>query len=157
MWCAHHKMYKWGRAVMDSLCRVRPSVRPSIFIIVSALKILYQSSNLAEMFTATRECAEPMLSMCQLKVKVKIKGQISNNQILDIMSCLLCKSYTNWKIDKVMPLFKSSNLHIKYQILDNMSCPLYKSYTNGIIFFKLYSNVQISKVMCRTHVTFVPA
>jgi len=39
-----------------------------------------------------------MLPMCQLKVKVTIEAQISNNQILDIMSFLLCKSYTNWKI-----------------------------------------------------------
>ena len=38
-----------------------------------------------------------------------------------------------------------------------MLCPLYKSYTNGIIFFKLYSNVQLNKVICRTHVTIVPA
>jgi len=51
------------------------------------------SSNLAEMFTSTRGWAEPMLSMCQLKVT--IEGQISSNQILDIMSCPLCKSYTN--------------------------------------------------------------
>jgi len=36
-----------------------------------------------------------MLPMCQLKAKVTIEGQISNNQILDIMSCPLCKSYTN--------------------------------------------------------------
>jgi len=40
----------------------------------------------------------PILPMCQLKVKVIIEGQILNNQILDIMSCPLCKSYTNWKI-----------------------------------------------------------
>jgi hypothetical protein len=56
------------------------------------------SSILAQMFTSTRECAELMLPMCQLKVKVKIEGQISNNKILDSMSCPLCKSYTNWKI-----------------------------------------------------------
>jgi len=36
--------------------------------------------------------------MCQLKVKVTIEGQMSNNQILDIMSCPLCKSYTYWNI-----------------------------------------------------------
>jgi hypothetical protein len=53
------------------------------------------SSNLAQMLTSRRGCAEPMLPMCQLKVKVTIEGQISNNQILDSMSCLLCKSYTN--------------------------------------------------------------
>jgi len=38
------------------------------------------------------------LPMCQLKVKVTIEGQISNNQILDSMSCPLCTSYTKWKI-----------------------------------------------------------
>jgi len=37
------------------------------------------SSNLAEMFTSTRGCAEPMLPLCQLKVQVTIEGQISNN------------------------------------------------------------------------------
>jgi len=35
--------------------------------------------------------------MCQLKVKVTVKGQITNKQILDIMFCLLCKSYKNGK------------------------------------------------------------
>jgi len=35
--------------------------------------------------------------MCQPKVKVTVKGQIFNKQILDIMFCLLCKSYTNGK------------------------------------------------------------
>ena len=35
--------------------------------------------------------------MCQLKVKVTVKGQILNKQILDIMFCLLFKSYTNGK------------------------------------------------------------
>jgi hypothetical protein len=34
------------------------------------------SSNLAQMFTSTWGCAEPMLPMCQLKVKVTIEGQI---------------------------------------------------------------------------------
>jgi len=55
------------------------------------------SSNLNDTFTSTRGCAEPMLSMCQLKVKVTVKGKILNKQILDIMFCLLCKSYTNGK------------------------------------------------------------
>jgi len=40
------------------------------------------------------ECAEPMLPICMLKVKVTIEGQISNNQILDNMSFPPCKSYT---------------------------------------------------------------
>jgi len=39
------------------------------------------SSNLAEMFTSTRGCATPMLTMCQLKIKVTIEGQIKKNQI----------------------------------------------------------------------------
>jgi len=53
--------------------------------------------NLNDTFTSTRGCAEPILSMCQLKVKVTGKGKILNKQILDIMFCLLCKSYTNGK------------------------------------------------------------
>ena len=44
-------------------------------------------SNLNGTFTSIRECAESMLLMCQLKVKVTVKGQIFNKQILDIMSC----------------------------------------------------------------------
>jgi len=54
-------------------------------------------SNLNDSFTSTRGCAEPMFFMCQLKVKVTVKGQILNKQILDILFCLLCKSYTNGK------------------------------------------------------------
>jgi len=111
-----------GGAIMDSLYRVRPSVRLHYRVrSINTILIEGFSSNLAEMFTSTRVCAEPRLPVWQLKVKVTIDGQISNNQILD-----------------------------------NMSCPLYKSYTNGIIYFKLYSNVQLNKVMCRTNVTFVP-
>ena len=52
-------------------------------------------SKLNDTFTSTRGCAEPMLSMCQLKAKVTVIGKIFNKQILDIMFCLLCKSYTN--------------------------------------------------------------
>jgi len=43
-------------------------------------------------------CAEPMLPMCQLKVKVRVKGQILNKQILDIMSCPLYKPYTDGRV-----------------------------------------------------------
>jgi len=67
-------------------------------------------SNLNDTFTSTRGCAEPM---CQLKVKVTVKGQIFNN-----------KYYTLCMI-------------LNKQILDIMSCPLYKPYTNGRISFKL--------------------
>jgi len=55
-------------------------------------------SNLNDTFTSTRGCAEPMLSMCQLKVKVTVKSQIFNKQILHIMSCPLYNSYTNGRI-----------------------------------------------------------
>jgi len=89
----HHKMWGVG-AIMDSLCRVRPS--PLSCPLYKSYTNF--SSNLAKMFTSTRGCAEPMLPMCQLKVKVTFEGHISNNQILDMMSCPLCKSYTNWKI-----------------------------------------------------------
>jgi len=54
-------------------------------------------SNLNDTLTSTRGCAELMFSMCQLKVKVTVKGQILNRQILDVLFCLLCKSYTNGK------------------------------------------------------------
>jgi len=55
-------------------------------------------SNLNDTFTSTRGCAESMLSMCQLKVKVTVKGQIFNKQILHIMSCPLYNSFTNGRI-----------------------------------------------------------
>jgi len=55
-------------------------------------------SNLNDTFTSTRGCAEPMVPMCQLKVKVTVKGQIFNKQILHIMSCLLYNSCTNGRI-----------------------------------------------------------
>ena len=53
-----------GGAILDSLCRVGRSVRPSV----------------------CNSCP-----MCQLKVKVTVKGQIFNKQIFDIMSCPLYK------------------------------------------------------------------
>jgi len=38
-------------------------------------------SNLNDTFTSTIGCAEPMLSMCQLNVKVTVKCQINQNKI----------------------------------------------------------------------------
>jgi len=52
-------------------------------------------SNLNNTFTSTRGCAEPMLSMCQLKVNVTVEGQIFNKQILHILSCPLYNAFTN--------------------------------------------------------------
>ena len=55
-------------------------------------------SNFNDTLTSTRGCAEPMLPMCQLKVKVTVKAQILNKHILNIMSCPLYKPYTNGRI-----------------------------------------------------------
>jgi len=72
-----------------TLCRVR-SITP--------LPMEGFLSNLNDTFTSTRGCAEPMLPMCQIKVKVTVKGQIFNIQILHIMSCPLYNSFTNRRI-----------------------------------------------------------
>jgi len=37
-------------------------------------------SNLNDTFTSTRGCAEPMLPMCQIKLKVTVKCQINQNK-----------------------------------------------------------------------------
>ena len=74
------------------------------------------SSNLNDTFISTRGCAEPMLSMCQLKVKVTVKGQILNNQILDIMFCLLCKSYTNGKKSLILAQLPMCQFKVKVTI-----------------------------------------
>ena len=76
---------------------VGPSVRPSPIRVRSITPLLMEGfpSNLNDTFTSTRGCAEPMLPMCHLKVKVTVKGQIFNKQILHIMSCPLYNSFTN--------------------------------------------------------------
>ena len=71
-----------------TLCRVRS---------ISPLLMEGFPSNFNDTFISTRGCAEPMLPMCQLKVKVTVKCQILNKQILDFMSCPLYKPYTNEK------------------------------------------------------------
>ena len=68
----------WGGYTGFALSRpsVRPSVRPSPILVRSITPLLMEGfpSNLNDTFTSTRECAEPMLPMCQ--VKVTVKGQI---------------------------------------------------------------------------------
>jgi len=78
----------------------RRSVGPSPICVRSITPLLMEGfpSNLNDTFTSTRGCAEPMLPICKLKVKVTVKCQILNKQILDIMSCPLYKSYTNGRI-----------------------------------------------------------
>jgi len=73
----------------STLCRVR-SITP--------LLMKGFPSNLNDTFTSTRGCAEPMLPMCQLKIKVIVKCQILNKQILDFISCPLYQPYTNERI-----------------------------------------------------------
>jgi len=79
---------------------VGQSVRRSPIRVRSITPLLMEGfpSNLNDTFTSTRGCAELMLPMCQLKVKVTVKGQIFNKQILDIMSCPLYNSFTNVRI-----------------------------------------------------------
>ena len=87
-----------GRSVRLSVRpSVHPSVRPSPIRVRYITPLLMEGFllNLNDTFTSIRGCAEPMLPMCQLKVKVTVKCQILNKQILDFMSCPLYKPYTN--------------------------------------------------------------
>ena len=85
-----HPTTKWGGGY-NEFALSRPSVRLHYRVrSINPKPIEGFSSNLAAMFASSRGCAEPMLPICQLNVKVTIEGQISNNQILDIMSCPLC-------------------------------------------------------------------
>ena len=129
-------------AKLDSLCRVGRSVcRPCVSSRSrSQLKVKYLTnkdytlchvrsitpllmegfpSNLNDTFTSTRGCAEPMLPMCKLKVKVTVKGQIFNKQILHILSCPLYKPYTNGRISLVwqaLTIYKCSIVFCVVQI-----------------------------------------
>jgi len=78
----------------------RRSVGPSPIRVRSITPLLMEGfpSNLHDTFTSTRGCTEPMLPMCQLKVKVTVKGQIFHKQILHVMSCPLNNSFTNGRI-----------------------------------------------------------
>jgi len=57
-------------------------VGPSPICVRSITPLLMEGfpSNLNDTFTSTRGCAEPMLPMCQLKVKVTVKGKILKKQ-----------------------------------------------------------------------------
>jgi len=79
------------------------------------------SSNLNDTFTSSRGCAEPMLSMFQLKVNVTVKGKILNKQILDIMFCLLCKSYTNGKRSLILAQLPMCLFKVKVTIQGQLS------------------------------------
>jgi len=153
-----------GRSVRLSVGR---SVRPSPFRVRSITPLLIKGfpSNLNDTLTSTRACAEPMLPMCQLKVKVTVKVKYLTN-----------KYYTLCRVRSITPLLMEgfpSNLndtftstrgcaesmlpmcHLKVkvtvkgqifnkQILRIMSCPLYNSFTNGRISFKLEWHIHLN-------------
>jgi len=62
-----------------------------------------------------------MLSMCLFKVKFTVKGQILNKQILDIMFCLLCKSYTNGKNSSILAQLPMCQFKVKVTIEGQLS------------------------------------
>jgi len=135
-------------------------------------------SNLNDTFTSTRGCAEPMLPMCQLKVKVTVKGQIFNKQYYTLcrvrsITPLLMEGFPSNLNDTFTPtrgcaepMLPMCQLKVKVtvkgqilnkQILDIMSCPLYKPYTNGRISFKLEWHINLNYGMRRAHVVHVSA
>jgi len=61
------------------------------------------------------------LSMCQLKVKVTVKCKILNKQILDIMFCQLCKSYTNGKKYLILAQLPMCQFKVKVTIEGQLS------------------------------------
>jgi len=126
---------------------------------------------------STRLCAEPMLSLCLLKVKVTLEGQNWHRKCSKILTCTwlfvklaqvfawnlkdiwritskICRSsfITLYCILTKLCPFLSLLIYLQ-SILDKMSGPLYKFYTNERIFFKLESNVHPNWAMCRTRVT----
>jgi len=62
-----------------------------------------------------------MLSMCQIKVKVTVKYQILNKQILDTMFCLLCKSYNNGKKSLILAYLPMCQFKVKVSIEGQLS------------------------------------
>ena len=103
--------------------------------------------------------------MCQLKVKVTVKGQILNKQIIYIKSFPFDKPYTNRRISFKLDwhihlnwgcaetMLSMRQLKVKVtvkgqiinkQILHIMSCPLYNSFTNGRISFKLEWHIHLN-------------
>ena len=157
----------WGGAILDSLCRVGRSVGPSPILVRSITPLLMEGfpSNLNDTFTSTRGCAESMLPMCQVKVKVTVKGQIFNKQYYTLcrvrsITPLLMEGFPSNLNDTFTstrgcaePMLPMCQLKVKVtvkcqilnkQILDIMLCPLYNSFTNGRIFFKLEWHIHLN-------------
>ena len=55
------------------------------------------------------------------QVKVTVKGQILNKQILDIMFCLLCKYYTNGKLSLILAQLPMCQFKVKVTIEHQLS------------------------------------
>ena len=146
----------WIRFVASVGRSVGRSVRPSPIRVRSITPLLIEGlpSNFNDTYTSTRGYAEPMLPMCQVKVKVTVKGQIFNTQYYTLCrfrsitplliegvpsnlngTCTSTRGYAE-------PMLPMCQLKVKVtvkcqilnrQLLDFMSCPLYKPYTNGRI------------------------
>ena len=114
------------------------------------------------MFASVSRCAEPISQPCQLKVKVTGQGHGFQPWI----SCPLHISYTPRRIflnfghmfasvRRCAELITQPCWHkVKVTIQGHrfepwISCPLWISYTSGRIFFKLWSTVHLSEMMCR--------
>ena len=91
-----------------TLCRVR-SITP---LLMEGFPL-----NLNDTFTSTRGCAEPMSHICQLKVKVTVKCQILNKQILDIVMSALQTLY-QWKdfLGCAEPMMPMCQLKVKVTV-----------------------------------------
>jgi len=142
------------------------SVGPSPILVRSITPLLMEGfpSNLNDTFTSTRECAEPMLPMCQVKVKVTVKGQIFNKQYYTLFHVRsinpipmegfpsnLNETFTS-TMECAEPMLSMCQLKVKVTvkgqifnklILHIMSCPLYYSFTSGMISFKLKWHIHL--------------
>ena len=159
----------WGGYTGFALSRrsVGRSVRPSPIRVRSITPLLMEGfpSNLNDTFTSTRGCAEPMLPMCQLKVKVTVKGQIFNKHYYTLclvrsITPLLMEEFPSnlndtftWTRGCAEPMLSMCQLKVKVtvkcqifykQILHIMSCPLYNSFTQGRISFKLEWHIHLN-------------
>ena len=116
------------------------------------------------MFTLVRQWAESITQPCQLKVKVTVQGHGFEPWIL----CLLCISFTPGGFSLnfgqmfisvgqcAEPITQPSRLKVKVTVEGHefepwISCGFHISFTPGRIFFKRWSTVCLSEVICRTH------
>ena len=121
------------------------------------------SLNFGQMFSSVGHCAEAITQPCQLMVKVTVESQVWALNFVSAPYLLY-----PWKIFVTLwsyvclsePLCRThllnhansrSRAQLKVVIKPWISCPLYISFTPGRIFIKLWLNVRLSEMMCRTH------